>query len=71
MPYTSSDELFSSYQSALEVASRSVRIARALAEGYRAGLRPPDDVLDAYFARLERDEDELRPLRQRLSALTR
>jgi Asp-tRNA(Asn)/Glu-tRNA(Gln) amidotransferase A subunit family amidase len=44
-------------------------MARALAEGYRSGLRPPEDVLDAYLARIERDEAELKALRQRVAEL--
>lgn len=68
-----SDSTFSpsraSYDTVLDFASRSLAMARALAEGYRSGLRPPEDVLDAYLARIERDEAELKALRQRVAEL--
>ena len=64
-----SRELFTCYQGALDAASRGLAIARALAEGYRSGLRPPEDVLDAYIVRIERDEAALKELRQRFLAL--
>jgi Asp-tRNA(Asn)/Glu-tRNA(Gln) amidotransferase A subunit family amidase len=44
-------------------------IARSLAEGFRAGLRPPEDVLEAYLARIERDQEQLNELRQRMADL--
>jgi hypothetical protein len=70
MPHTSYSTLFASCRSVVDAAGRSLAIARALAEGYREGLRPPDDILEAYFARIERDEAELSSLRQRLAELT-
>jgi hypothetical protein len=62
-------DLMASYETLLDAAGRSLAIARSLAEGYRSGLRPPDDVLDAYLARIERDEEQLRELRRRLADL--
>jgi hypothetical protein len=67
-------ELFASYESAVKMAARSLGIARALAEAHRSGLQPPDGILDAYLATLERDEAHLLTLRahvQRLRAETR
>jgi len=55
-------ELLESYEAALEAAHRSIRIARALAEGCRSRLHPPDDVVEAYLVCVERDEEQLREL---------
>jgi hypothetical protein len=62
MSETTLAELLASCQTALETAHRSLRIARALADGCRSGLRPPDDVVDAYLACVERDEVQLSDL---------
>jgi hypothetical protein len=62
-------DLVTSYSAVLDAADRSLAIARALAEGYRAGLRPPDDVLDAYLVRIERDQALLKELRERAAEL--
>ena len=62
-------DVMASYKTLLDTADRSLAIARSLAEGYRAGLRPPDDVLDAYLARIERDEEQLQGLRRRMADL--
>jgi hypothetical protein len=58
-------ELLASYEAALNTAERSLRIARALADGCRSGLRPPDEVVEAYLACVERDEMLLQELTQR------
>jgi hypothetical protein len=62
-------DLVSSCGTVLDAADRSLAIARALAEGYRAGLRPPDDVLDAYLVRIERDQALVKELRERVAEL--
>jgi hypothetical protein len=69
MADSSVPELLATSKSVLDTAGRTMAIARALAEGYRSGLRPPEDVLDAYLARLDRDEAQLKTLRERLAAL--
>ena len=60
-------ELLASCESALAVASRSVTIARVLAEGHRSGLRPPDDIIDAYLARVDHDAAVLTELREKVA----
>ncbi len=60
-------ELLASYESALSLASRSLTIARALAEGHRSGLRPPDDIIEAYLARVDYDAAQLIELRGKIS----
>jgi hypothetical protein len=62
-------ELVNSCEAMLDAAGRSMAIARSLAEGFRAGLRPPEDVLEAYLARIERDQEQLNELRQRMADL--
>jgi hypothetical protein len=62
-------QLLVACESALDMASRSLAMARALAEGCRSGLRPPDDVVDAYLARVEHDESQVSALRERISRL--
>jgi hypothetical protein len=62
-------ELFASYEASVRVAARSLAIARALAEAHRSGLTPPDGILEAYFATLERDEAQLTTLRERAQRL--
>jgi len=64
-------QLLSSCQIALDVAQRNIRIARALAEGCRSSLSPPDDVLDAYLASVDHDDEEMARLRQRLATLAK
>lgn len=59
-------ELLACYEAALRAAARSLGIARALAEGHRAGVRPPDDVIEAYLARVERDEAQVKSMRAKL-----
>lgn len=59
--------LLDSYVAALDTAQRSVRIARALAEGCRSSLHPPDDVVDAYLACVERDERQIETLVARVA----
>jgi hypothetical protein len=59
-------ELFASCDAAVKVAARSLGIARALAEAHRSGLRPPDGILEAYLATVERDEAQLVGLRERV-----
>jgi hypothetical protein len=61
-------DLVTCCESALGAGKRSVTIARALAEAHRSGLRPPDDVIEAYLLRLEQDQVELHKLRDRLAA---
>ena len=51
---------------ALELANRNTSIARALADGYRSGVTPPEVVLEAYFASFDRDEARLAELRNQL-----
>ena len=60
-------DLLNSCEAMLDAAGRSMAIARTLAEGFRAGLRPPEDVLDAYLARIDRDQEQLNELRQRMA----
>jgi len=59
-------ELLASYEVALDAANRSLRIAQALADGYRSGVRPPDAILDAYFVAVERDQAQLAALREKV-----
>lgn len=59
-------ELLASYESALRAATRSLAIARSLAEAYRSDLRPPEFILEAYATSVERDETQLAELRQKL-----
>lgn len=63
------DELRGGHQAALDVAQRSLAIARSLADGFRAGVRPPDNVLDAYMTAVERDEARLHALREKARQL--
>ena len=60
-------ELLAGYESALALAARSVTIARALAEGHRSGLRPPDDIIEAYLARVDHDAAQLLELREKIA----
>ena len=62
-------DLLNSCEAMLDAAGRSMAIARTLAEGFRAGLRPPEDVLDAYLARIDRDQEQLNELRQRMAGV--
>ena len=62
-------DLLASCEAMLDAAGRSMAIARTLAEGFRAGLRPPDDVLDAYLARIDSDQEQLNELRQRMAGV--
>lgn len=62
-------ELVASCEALLETAKRNLTIARALADGYRSGLHPPEVVLDAYEAAFERDTAQLAALRDRVTAL--
>jgi len=62
-------ELCASYEAAVRMAARSLGIARALAEAHRSGLTPPDGILEAYFATLERDEAQLATMRERVQRL--
>ncbi|HUE89815.1 MAG TPA: hypothetical protein VMO26_27370 [Vicinamibacterales bacterium] len=66
MPEAAFLELLASFEAALNAATRSVTIAQALAEGYRTGVRPPEVVLDAYFASFERDQVQLAALREKV-----
>jgi hypothetical protein len=69
MSETISLELFASYEAAVKMTTRSLAIARALAEAHRSGLTPPDGILEAYFVTLERDEAQLATLRERVQRL--
>jgi hypothetical protein len=62
-------ELLASCEAALDAADRSLRIARALADGCRSRLHPPDDVLEAYLVCVERDEVHLKELSTRVEQL--
>lgn len=62
-------DLIALFETAVDVASRNMTMARALAEGYRSGVRPPDVVLEAYFASFDRDESRLQQLRERMQQL--
>jgi hypothetical protein len=64
-------DLLTCCESALGAGKRSVTIARALAEAHRSGLRPPDDVIEAYLARLEDDQVQLHKLRDKLAEFRR
>ena len=57
-------ELLANYEAALRAATRSLTIARTLAEAHRSALRPPEVILDAYFATVERDEAQVADLRE-------
>jgi hypothetical protein len=59
-------DLLASCEAALSAARRSVAIARALAEGCRTGIRPPEDVVEAYLACTARDESKLAELGEKL-----
>ncbi len=59
-------ELVATCDAALAAAHRSLTIARALADGYRSGMRPPDIVLDAYLVTIERDEAKVATLREKV-----
>jgi hypothetical protein len=58
-------ELLAAFEAALGAAERNLKIARALADGCRSSLRPPEEIVDAYLACVERDERLLRELTQR------
>ena len=62
-------ELLASCEAALDAADRSLRIARALADGCRSRLHPPDDVLEAYLVCVERDEAQIKELATRLERI--
>ena len=62
-------ELLTSCEAALNTAKRSVTIARALADGCRYGLHPPEDVVDAYLACADRDEAQLADLREKIDEI--
>jgi hypothetical protein len=59
-------ELLASFESALGVANRGMTVARALADGYRSGVFPPEVVLDAYLVSFQRDAAQLGELREKL-----
>jgi hypothetical protein len=59
-------ELLAGFEASLAAAKRSLTIARALAEGYRSGVHPPEVVLDAYLATVDRDEAQLADLLERV-----
>ena len=59
-------ELLASCEAAVNAADRSLKIARALAEGCRSRLHPPEDVIEAYLARVERDEAQIKKLAARI-----
>ncbi len=59
-------ELLANYEAALRAATRSLSIARTLAEAHRSDLRPPEMILDAYLATVERDEAQVAELREHL-----
>ena len=56
-------------ESAVETADRNTNIARALAQGFRSGVRPPEVVLEAYFVSFERDLARVAELRESLQQL--
>ena len=60
-------ELLASYEAALGAAKRSLAIARALADGHRAGVRPPEDIVEAYIVRLDRDEARVKELHKKVA----
>jgi hypothetical protein len=62
-------KLLASHDVALDVAQRNLTIARALAAGYRSGVRPPDVVLEAYLTRFDADEAQIADLRGQAKAL--
>ena len=59
-------ELLASFEAALDVANREMTMSRALADGYRSGVFPPEVVLDAYLVSCQRDADHLSVLREKL-----
>ena len=62
-------EWLASYELALDTARRNVDIARGLAEAYLSGLHPPEYVIDAYLASVDRDAAQLADLRAKLAQL--
>jgi hypothetical protein len=60
-------ELIAACEAALLTAERGMGMAKALAEGCRSGLRPPDEVIHAYLARVQEDDDRLARLRARIA----
>jgi hypothetical protein len=60
-------ELLASCEAALAAAKRSLAIARALAEGHRSGVRPPEDIIEAYLIRVERDEARIGELHEKIA----
>ena len=53
-------------ESAVETADRNTKIARALADGFRSGVRPPEVVLEAYSVSFDRDVARIGELRRSL-----
>ena len=60
-------EMVASFEASLDATKRSLTIARALVEGYRSGVHPPDVILDAYLVTVDRDEAQLAELRAKVS----
>ena len=61
--------LLANYEATLDIAHRNLTIARALATGYRSGVRPPDVVLEAYLTRFDADDAHIAELRMKLNEL--
>jgi hypothetical protein len=59
-------ELMAAYEAALDIAQRSLSMARALGEGARVGMLPPEVTLAAYLARMQHDEMRVAELRAHL-----
>ena len=57
-------ELLTSFEATIRLAARNLSIARALAEAHRSGLHPPDGILDAYLATIDRDDAQLARFRE-------
>jgi hypothetical protein len=62
-------DLIASFDAALDIAQRSLTMARALAEGARVGMLPPEATLGAYLARIERDQGRVAELMEHLQRL--
>ena len=64
-------ELLASYAAALDIAHGSMTIAQALADAHRCGERPPDALVNAYLARVDRDAAKLAERRDKVQQFKR
>lgn len=59
-------ELLASYEAALDAPNRTMRIAQAFADAHASGRRLPETVATAYCAQLDRDDEQLGDLREKV-----